>query len=114
MLPGGRWFMPGESRVIILPTPLAAQLKVDPADVGKATVTFAGVPYKVIGLADPGILRSLIDLDGDGAMPADFSGGVGDLDPVIVPVQDAQLRAVVRGERALRVIERSAARRCIG
>jgi hypothetical protein len=73
ILPGGRWFRPGESRVVILPTPLAAALKVDAADVGKATITFAGVPYKVIGLVDPGILRSIIDLDGDGAMPADFS-----------------------------------------
>jgi len=73
LLPGGRWFRPGERHAMILPMPLAAQLKIEPGDVGKATVTFAGVPYTVIGIADPGILRSIIDLDGDGTMPADFS-----------------------------------------
>ena len=73
LLPGGRWFRPGERRVTILPTPVAAQLKIGPEEVGKATVIYAGVEYTVIGLADPGILRSIVDLDGDGAMPADFS-----------------------------------------
>jgi len=73
LLPGGRWFLPGERHVMILPSPLAAQLKVEPSDVGKATVTFAGVPYTVVGIADPGILRSIVDLDGDGSLPADFS-----------------------------------------
>ncbi|AIE85190.1 FtsX-like permease family protein [Fimbriimonas ginsengisoli] len=73
LLPGGRWFRPGESDVVILPAPLADQLKVEPNEVGKAKVSFAGVAYTVIGIADPGLLRSMIDLDGDGMMPADFS-----------------------------------------
>jgi hypothetical protein len=73
LLPGGRWFRPGERDVMILPAPLADQLKVEPNEVGKAKVSFAGVAYTVIGIADPGILRSMIDLDGDGMMPADFS-----------------------------------------
>lgn len=73
LLPGGRWFRPGERDAIILPSPLAAQLKVEPTEVGKAKVSFAGVAYTVVGIVDPGILRSLIDLDGDGAIPADFS-----------------------------------------
>lgn len=73
LLPGGRWFQPGERDVMILPAPLAAQLKIEPGEVGKAKVNFAGVDYTVIGIADPGLLRSFVDLDGDGVMPADFS-----------------------------------------
>jgi cell division protein FtsX len=73
LLKGGRWFRPGDKNVMILPSPLAEQLKVDPKDVGTAQVTYAGVPYTVIGIVDPGILRSLEDLDGDGIMPPDFS-----------------------------------------
>ncbi|HSI73255.1 MAG TPA: FtsX-like permease family protein [Fimbriimonas sp.] len=69
----GRWFKPGEREVMILPTPLAQQLKVEPQDVGKAKVVYAGVEYTVIGIADPGSLRGMLDLDGDNVMPADFT-----------------------------------------
>ncbi len=73
LLPGGRWFRPGERNVMILPRPIAEQLKVDPGEVGKAKVSYAGVDYTVIGIADTSILRSIYDLDGDGFMPPDFS-----------------------------------------
>jgi len=73
LLAGGRWFRPGDKNVVILPSPLAEQLKVDPKDVGTAKVTYAGVPYTVIGIVDPGVLRGAEDLDGDGIMPPDFS-----------------------------------------
>lgn len=73
LLPGGRWFRPGDRNVILLPTPLAESLKIAPEDVGKASVTFAGVNYTVVGLLDASILRSVSDLDGDGILPADFS-----------------------------------------
>lgn len=73
LLPGGRWFRPGERNVMILPAPLAAKLKVEPREVGKAKVSFAGSEYTVIGIADAGTLRGALDLDGDGSMPADFS-----------------------------------------
>lgn len=73
LLPGGRWFEPGERNVMILPQPLAQQLKVEPKDVGTAKVTYAGIEYTVIGILDPGILRGIVDLDGDNIMPADFS-----------------------------------------
>src|SRR5208283_5170461 len=57
----------------ILPKPIADQLKIDPREVGKATVQYAGVDYTVIGIFDPGALRSIVDLDGDEILPADFS-----------------------------------------
>lgn len=73
LLPGGRWFRPGDRNVMILPQPLAEQLKVEPGEVGKATVTYAGTAYTVIGIVDPAIIRAAVDLDGDGVMPPDFS-----------------------------------------
>lgn len=73
LLPGGRWFRPGERDAMILPQRLAQQLKVNLNEVGKAKVTYAGVAYTVIGIFDSGVMRSLLDLDGDGVMPADFS-----------------------------------------
>lgn len=73
LLPGGRWFVPGDRHVMILPQPIATELKIGAADVGKAKVNYAGVDYTVVGIVDPGILRSITDLDGDGLMPADFS-----------------------------------------
>ena len=72
-LTAGRWFKPGEQNVAILPEPVAAALKVNPSEVGKARVSFAGVSLTVVGIANSSVLRSLRDLDGDGLMPADFS-----------------------------------------
>ena len=42
--------------------------------------------------------------------PADSSGTIGDLQPVVAMVQHGQFRAVVGGERALRLLKRPAAR----
>ncbi|HWD37263.1 MAG TPA: ABC transporter permease, partial [Fimbriimonas sp.] len=69
----GRWFKPGERKVMILPQDLAEEMKIDPSQVGKAKVTYAGIDFTVIGLANSSVLRSLRDLDGDGVMPPDFS-----------------------------------------
>jgi hypothetical protein len=73
LLPGGRWFEPGERTAMILPQRLAEHLRIDPAIVGTATVQFAGIDYTVIGIIDESALRALTDLDGDGILPADFT-----------------------------------------
>lgn len=73
LLPGGRWFRPGDKYVMILPQSLAEKLRVEASDVGKAKVKFGGNDYTVIGLLDPGYLRGIQDLDGDGILAADFS-----------------------------------------
>jgi ABC-type antimicrobial peptide transport system permease subunit len=73
LVPGGRWFKPGDGRVMILPQLLAETLKVEPSDVGKATVSFGGNEYLVIGIIDSGFLRNVQDLDGDGIMAPDFT-----------------------------------------
>jgi ABC-type antimicrobial peptide transport system permease subunit len=73
LLPGGRFFKPGDRNVIILTRPVAEELKIDPSEVGKAAVQYAGVDYTVIGIFDSGVLRSIVDLDGDEILPADTS-----------------------------------------
>lgn len=73
LLPGGRWFQPGDGRVMILPQLIAENLKIEPSDVGKAFVTFGGNEFRVIGIMDSGFLRTIQDLDGDGILAPDFS-----------------------------------------
>jgi hypothetical protein len=73
LLPGGRWFAPGERDVAILPKPLADALRIDPAEVGRTQIEFAGVEYTVVGIVDAAILRGLLDLDGDAVLPPDFT-----------------------------------------
>ena len=73
LLPGGRWFRPGDGRVMILPKLLADTLRIESSDVGKARVTFGGNEYLVVGILDPGFVRGITDLDGDGILAPDFS-----------------------------------------
>ncbi|MFQ3668162.1 MAG: FtsX-like permease family protein [Fimbriimonadaceae bacterium] len=73
LIPGGRWFRPGDTKVVILPRTLAERLKIANAEVGKAQVQFAGESYTVIGLIEDSVLRGITDLDGDGILPPDYS-----------------------------------------
>lgn len=60
----GRWFLPSDRNVLIVPHELAR-------DIGER-VTILGRPYTVIGTFNPAKLAQLKDLDGDGLMPPDF------------------------------------------
>ncbi|MFC1526330.1 M28 family peptidase, partial [Candidatus Latescibacterota bacterium] len=52
LLPGGRWFEPGERRVCALPADMASLVGIDPGDVGRARIRLLGADYTVIGLID--------------------------------------------------------------
>ena len=71
-LTAGRWFQPGDTYVVILPDTIATALRVDAQDVGKATVSYAGVDYTVIGLLDTNKLKQITDLDNEIITPVDF------------------------------------------
>lgn len=73
LLPGGRWFLPGERNAMLLPRSVAEQLKIDASEVGKTEVRFAGEQYRVIGILEDNLFKALSDLDGDGMAPADFA-----------------------------------------
>ncbi|MBI5707100.1 MAG: FtsX-like permease family protein [Armatimonadetes bacterium] len=73
LLPGGRWFVPGDRRVVILPRSIAEQLRIDPSEAGKVQIQFAGQDHTVIGILEDTLLRGLTDLDGDNVEPADFT-----------------------------------------
>ena len=68
----GRWFMPGDVYTIILPDTIANALRVEPADVGKAKVSYSGVEYTVIGILDSQKLKEFGDLDNEIVTPVDF------------------------------------------
>ncbi|MDR3709788.1 MAG: M28 family peptidase [Capsulimonadaceae bacterium] len=68
----GRWFQPGDVYTTILPDGLATSLGLTTEDVGKASVTFSGQDYLVIGIIDGSKLKDTKDLDNEPLSPADF------------------------------------------
>lgn len=70
--PIGRWFQPGDVYTALLPEQIAQSLRIEPADVGNARVTFSGVEYTVIGILDTQKLKDFADLDNEPITPVDF------------------------------------------
>lgn len=68
----GRWFRSDDVYSVILPDVIASALRVEPDDVGKATVSYAGVDYTVIGIFDIQKLKKVQDLDSEPLTPVDF------------------------------------------
>jgi hypothetical protein len=68
----GRWFEPGDVYAVILPDAVAQTLGIDPADVGKAKVTYSGQQYTVIGILDSQKVKQQPDLDNEIITPVDF------------------------------------------
>ena len=71
-LAAGRWFLPGERNVAVLPQAMADLLKIGEADIGQAEVRLFGERFKVVGLIDAERMKDLEDLDGEPLTPADF------------------------------------------
>ena len=70
-LTAGRFFLPGERDVIILPDILATVLGVNEQDLGRARLRLYGRDHTVIGIIDSEALRSHVDLDGELLTPVD-------------------------------------------
>ena len=68
----GRWFNEEDVYTILLPDAIANTLRIEPADVGKAKVTYSGVEYTVIGILDSQKLKVTADLDNEILTPVDF------------------------------------------
>lgn len=73
LIEGGRWFTETDRDVVILPQSVAEALDVRPEDVGVATVSFAGLQLRVIGIARNVDLNTIVDLDDECMLPANFS-----------------------------------------
>jgi hypothetical protein len=71
-LSAGRWFAPGDVYSVILPDSVAAALHIETRDVGKATLSYAGVDYTVIGILDTQKFKDIADLDSEILTPVDF------------------------------------------
>ncbi len=65
----GRFFSSDFADEVVLPASLAQVLGVAAADVGKASVTFLGKPYTVVGILDDERFRNLEDINGRPLIP---------------------------------------------
>lgn len=68
----GRWFKPGDVYDAIIPDQVAGSLGIGPRDVGRATITFSGQAYTVIGIVDGKKFANIKDLDDEEITPVDF------------------------------------------
>lgn len=76
-LMAGRWFRPGEERVVILPNEMIAALDIDVAAVdrndGSVSIRVFGQPFTIIGIISSKRMKELKDLDDETMTPADFA-----------------------------------------
>ena len=70
--PEGRWFNRTDTYSAIIPKGVASSLQITPADVGKVTINFSGVPYLVIGIVDADKFKAIKDLDNETLTPVDY------------------------------------------
>lgn len=68
----GRWFQPGDDRVVILPDTIANALRIENADIGRAKIIYSSEEYTVIGVLDSQRLKEYADLDNEVITPVDF------------------------------------------
>ena len=69
----GRWFNDDDKSAAILPRSLADRMGVSQTDVGKETITFGGVDLQIVGIVDDSHFKSVLDLDNESIIPADFT-----------------------------------------
>ena len=73
----GRWFLPGEERVCILPNAMVAALDIAAEDVdrqdGSVKIRVFGQAFTVIGIINSKRMKELKDLDDETMTPADFA-----------------------------------------
>ena len=68
----GRWFNSTDTYATIVPKAVAKSLQITPADLGKVSVNFSGVPYLVIGIMDADKFKAIKDLDNETMTPVDY------------------------------------------
>lgn len=74
VLRAGRWFGPGDGEVCYVSDVIAAELGIDPVDLGRrdgspVEILLAGWPVAVAGIFDSGALDALRDIDGETILP---------------------------------------------
>jgi hypothetical protein len=72
LMPGSRWFKPGERYACVIPSAVATTFDISPADIGRAKIQFAGLSLDVIGIASTPRIRGIRDLDHEWVTPVDF------------------------------------------
>lgn len=67
----GRWFMPGEEFVCLLPNDLAELVGIFPEDAGTAKIEMLGQQFTVIGILDSDAFNQYKDIDDEKLTPVD-------------------------------------------
>jgi hypothetical protein len=72
LLPGGRWFRPGDVHAAIISARMADAFHLLPSDAGKVKIDLGGVPYDLIGILDASKAKRILDLDQEPLTPVDW------------------------------------------
>lgn len=92
ILVSGRWFLPGESKAVLLPASVAERFGIDPSQPGPASVTLWGVPFKVVGIFSGKRLEQALDLDGEALTSVTFPS------EAAMEVTEVEMEAIESGE----------------
>ena len=71
-LVAGNYFSSDDAKEVILPSSVAKRLGVSLGQIG-STMEFAGLDFRIVGIAEDSRLKELFDLDSELILPADFS-----------------------------------------
>jgi hypothetical protein len=96
----GRWFLPGEQDVVLLPASLAGRLADGSAGAGPEWVNLQGQTLRVIGIFDDDLMERLKDLDENTITPAYMEISRAE------ELTEAEVEAMQAGEEALPMSER--------
>jgi hypothetical protein len=72
LVPGSRWFKPGERYACIIPSAVATTFDIHPQDIGRAKIQFEGLTLDLIGIVSTAAVRGIRDLDHEWLTPVDF------------------------------------------
>jgi hypothetical protein len=92
ILVAGRWFEPGERRVVLIPSELASRLDFDPAGPEPGYLDLWGMRLQIIGVFSEKLLQQYPDLDGEIITPAIFPS------ESVMELSDVEQEALESGE----------------
>lgn len=98
IITAGRWFLPGETDVVLLPDNVAASLGIDlagAAERGGDMVSIWGKPHRVVGIFDHEKLTEMKDLDGEPLTPVTFPSEIS------MEITEVEMEAMEAGEDIL-------------
>jgi len=88
----GRWFLPQAANEVLIPSRLAARLKIDPEKPDQPPLSLWGRKLKVVGIFSEKQLQERTDLDGEPLTPATFPS------ETVMEISEVEKEAMESGE----------------